>query len=67
MAEAKKSVYLEFGDRQFDLKKVEEEAKKDYRKNNKAALKNMNLYVKPEDGKAYYTANDDSVSGSVDL
>ena len=44
-----------------------EKAKADYAANNKEKLKDIKLYVKPEDGKAYYTANGGTVSGSVDL
>ncbi|MGN0325467.1 MAG: DUF6465 family protein [Lachnospiraceae bacterium] len=64
---AKKAVYLEVNADQYDLDQVMDKAVKDYQKNNKAALKNIDLYVKPEDGKAYYVVNDGKVTGSVDL
>lgn len=66
MAE-KKSVYLEVNASQYDMDKVMDKAVKDYKKGNKDALKSINLYVKPEDGKAYYVANEGKVTGSVDL
>ena len=64
---AKKAVYLEVNADQYDLDQVMDKAVKDYQKNNKAGLKNIDLYVKPEDGKAYYVVNDGKVTGSVDL
>lgn len=66
MAE-KKSVYLEVNANQYDMDKVMDKAVKDYKKGNKDALKSINLYVKPEDGKAYYVANGGKVTGSVEL
>ncbi len=66
MAE-KKSVYLEVNASQYDMDKVMDKAVKDYKKGNKDALKSIDLYVKPEDGKAYYVANGGKVTGSVDL
>lgn len=66
MAE-KKSVYLEVNASQYDMDKVMDKAVKDYKKGNKDALKSIDLYIKPEDGKAYYVANGGKVTGSVDL
>ncbi|MBE5895653.1 MAG: hypothetical protein IJZ00_03850 [Lachnospiraceae bacterium] len=66
-ASPKKTVYLEVYSQQYDMEKVMAAAVKDYKKNNKEAMKDINLYVKPEDGKAYYTANGGKVNGSVDL
>lgn len=63
----KKSVYVEVSTSKYDVDTVMKNAVKDFKKNNKVELKNINLYIKPEDGKAYYTANNDKVSGSVDL
>lgn len=66
MAE-KRTVYLEVNANQYDMNKVMDEAVKDYKKNHKDALKSIDLYVKPEDGKAYYVANGGKIKGSVDL
>lgn len=63
----KKAVYLEVYSQQYDMDKLMEKAVKDYKANNKAAIKDINLYVKPEDQKAYYTVNDGTVNGSIDL
>lgn len=63
----KKSVYVEVNTSKYDVDSVMKAAVKDYKANNKTELKNINLYIKPEDGKAYYTANGNKISGSVDL
>lgn len=63
----KKTVYLEVNANQYDMDKVMDKAVKDYKKSNKDELKSIDLYVKPEDGKAYYVANDGKVKGSVAL
>lgn len=63
----KTSVYVEVSTSKYDVDTVMKNAVKDFKKNNKVELKNINLYIKPEDGKAYYTANNDKVAGSVDL
>lgn len=64
---SKKLVVLEVASNQYDVDKVTEKAIEDYKKNNKATLKDINVYIKPEDGKAYYTANGNKVNGAVDL
>jgi len=63
----KRSVYVEVSTSKYDVDTVMKNAVKDFKKNNKVELKNINLYIKPEDGKAYYTANGDKITGSVDL
>lgn len=63
----KRTVYLEVNANQYDMDKVMDKAVKDYKKGNKDALKSIDLYVKPEDGKAYYVANGGKVKGSVTL
>ena len=67
MAEVKTRVFLEYGGKQYDFDKLADQAKKDYKKSNKTELKDIEIYVKPEDGKAYYTANSDKVHGDIDL
>ena len=41
--------------------------KADLKKKSRAAIKDLKIYIKPEDGKAYYTANEDKISGDVAL
>ena len=67
MAEKKTTVYVEVNDNQYDVSQVMDKASKDYKKENKGALKSIDLYIKPEDGKAYYVANGGKATGSVDL
>ncbi len=60
-------VFLEIGDSQFDMAKVEEKVRKEIRKTTRAKIEDLKIYVKPEDNKAYYTAKDGELSGSIDL
>ena len=48
------------------MKDVLEAAKKAYAASNKAAIKDITLYVKPEDNAAYYVVNGD-VTGKIEL
>ena len=64
--DAKAEVVLQFAGAEFKMAAVLEAAKKDYAANNTAALKTITLYVKPEDGAAYYVANGD-ITGKVNL
>ena len=65
--EEKTKIILQVAEGDFDIDKVTEAAVKDYKKNNKEALKNINVYIKPEDKKAYYTANGDKITGNINL
>lgn len=64
---ATKKVVLEVASNQYDVDAVAKKALEDFKKNNKAAVKDIKVYVKPEDGKAYYVVNDGKYNGSVDL
>ena len=64
--DAKASVVLQFAGAEFVMADVLEAAKKDFAANNTVALKTITLYVKPEDGAAYYVANGD-ITGKVNL
>ena len=64
--EAKAEVILQFAGNEIKMVDVLDAAKKDFAANNKAALKSITLYVKPEDGAAYYVANGD-ITGKVNL
>ena len=61
------AVFLEIGDSQYDMAKVEEKVRKEIRKMTRAKLEDLKIYVKPEDNKAYYTAKNGELSGSVEL
>lgn len=64
--EAKAEVVLQYAGNEIKMAEVLAAAKKDFAANNKAALKTITLYVKPEDGAAYYVANGD-ITGKVNL
>ena len=63
---AKAEVILQFAGNEIKMVDILDAAKKDFAANNKAALKSITLYVKPEDGAAYYVANGD-ITGKVNL
>ena len=64
--DAKAEVVLQFAGNEIKMVDVLDAAKKDFAANNKVALKTITLYVKPEDGAAYYVANGD-ITGKVNL
>ena len=59
------AVYVEFSGSKTSVDAVVEAAKADFKMNNKGAIKNTELYIKPEDGMAYYVIN--GVEGKVAL
>lgn len=63
---AKAEVVIQFAGREVSAKDILEAAKKDFSEKNEATLKEITLYVKPEDGAAYYVANGD-ITGKVEL
>ena len=64
--DAKAEVILQYAGNEIKMAEVLAAAKKDFAANNKASLKTITLYVKPEDGAAYYVANGD-ITGKVNL
>ena len=59
------AVYVQFGENETDVAALIEAAKADYSVANSAAAKDIKLYIKPEDGMAYYVIN--GVEGKVAL
>jgi len=57
-AAEKDVIYLEFADKQIDVAALVEAAKEDYKAKGHRAPKSVKLYIKPEEGVAYYTVND---------
>ena len=55
-------VYVEFGTNQYN---ITERAKADYRATHKVGVQSCKVYVKPEEGMAYYVIN--KVSGKLEL
>ena len=60
-------VFLEVAEKQYDCEAVEAKVKADLKKKSRAQVKDLKIYIKPEDGKAYYTANDGKISGDVEI
>ena len=65
-AAAKAAVVLQFAGKEINTDEIVKAAKKAYAESNKAAVKNITVYVKPEDNAAYYVVNGD-VTGKIDL
>ena len=63
--EAPAEVYVEFGTNQYNITDVIERAKADYRATHKVGVQSCKVYVKPEEGMAYYVIN--KVSGKLEL
>ena len=62
-AKVNTKIELQFGDKAVSEEQLVSQAKKAYGKKD---IKNLDIYVKPEEGKAYYVVNND-VTGSFDL
>ena len=58
-------VYVEYGGNQYNITDVVERAKADYRATHKVGVQSCKVYVKPEEGVAYYVIN--KVSGKLEL
>ena len=69
--EVEKNLYLQYNNLEFSDKLMFEAAINDYCKKSKTAqseIQAVNLYVKPEEGKAYYVINHDGEKiGDIDL
>ena len=57
--------FFEFGTNQYNITDVIERAKADYRATHKVGVQSCKVYVKPEEGMAYYVIN--KVSGKLEL
>lgn len=58
-------VIIQFAGNDYDLAEILKSAKKAYSKKSKKAFKDLRVYVKPEERKAYFVADDNF--GSVDF
>jgi malonyl CoA-acyl carrier protein transacylase len=58
-------VYIQWGSHESSCAELVERAKQDYRADHQNVILSCKLYVKPEDGCAYYVIND--AAGKVDL
>ena len=55
--EVDSKVYIQFFGKQVTANDVLTQCEADYKSNNKAAVKSIEVYVKPEDDTAYYVVN----------
>lgn len=67
-AKVEQAVYVQYGDGEWNMAALVEAAKSDYaaQGHDPAQVKKLSLYVKPQDGRAYYVIND-ADTGSVTL
>lgn len=66
-AETTEQMVLQFGENEVSLSSISDKVKQNYKESgNEAELRDVKIYIKPEDNKAYYVANGDT-EGSVDL
>lgn len=63
MAKVNTKIELQFGDKALNEEQLVSLAKEAYGKKD---IKNLDIYVKPEEGKAYYVVNND-ITGSFDI
>ena len=63
MAKVNTKIELQFGDKALNEEQLVSMAKEAYGKKD---IKNLDIYVKPEENKAYYVVNNDA-TGSFDL
>lgn len=69
--EVSHKLYIQYNDLEFSDELMFEAAAKAYcteSGKDKSSIESINLYVKPQEGKAYYVINDDAEkTGSIDL
>ena len=65
-ADPKIKIKVQFGDAEYDIDEITKNVAKAYKKTVKGNVKTVEIYVKPEDGAAYYVVNSD-VSDKIDL
>lgn len=61
----KETVILQYAGKEFDVEKIKAAVKADYKGKIKGKVNILDIYIKPEDGAAYYVVND--ISGKVEL
>ena len=62
-------VMLQFQNQEVDVAKIEEKIKAQFvaEGHRLSAVKSLDIYVKPEEYKAYYVINDGKYTGGIDL
>ena len=68
MAKIKQQMFLQFNEQEVELSVVEANVKKDWKEAGKKLtdIETLDIYIKPQEGKAYYVVNR-AVEGKVDL
>lgn len=68
MAKMKQQMFLQFNEQEVELSTVEANVKKDWKDAGRklTEIESLDIYVKPQEGKAYYVVNKE-VEGKVDL
>ena len=68
MAKMKQQMFLQFNEQEVELRTVEANVKKEWKDAGKKLtdIETLDIYVKPQEGKAYYVVNK-SVEGKIDL
>lgn len=66
-AEPTEDIVLQFGENEVSITAISDKVKQSYQEGgNEGELKDIKIYVKPEDNRAYYVANGE-IEGSVEL
>ena len=65
-AEAVVVTKVQFGGNEYDTAEIAEKAKAAFKAESKAAIKTVNVYIKPEDNAAYFVIND-KFEGKIEL
>ena len=68
MAKIKQQLFLQFNEQEVELSTVEANVKADWKNAGRklTEITSLDIYVKPQEGKAYYVVNKE-VEGKVDL
>ena len=68
MAKMKQQMFLQFNEQEVELSTVEANVKKEWKEAGKklTEIETLDIYVKPQEGKAYYVVNKE-IEGKVDL
>ena len=63
---AKATAVVQYAGEEFDVDALVEAAKADFKAQNSEAIKDIKVYIKPEDRAAYYVVND-GIEGKVEF
>ena len=68
MAKMKQQMFLQFNEQEVELSAVEDKVKKEWKDAGRklTEIETLDIYVKPQEGKAYYVVNKE-VEGKIEL